>query len=170
MTDTQAYRPGSVGLDPRTRLTLALLGLAALAGSLLALGVGRPPRAENPGVAQIREELRYPGRGLFTEHKCVVCHGADGGGTDMGPGLGAIMPEYLAAAAGDREAALARVVEYMREPQKVPTLRRDTTRYPNPMPSAKGLGLDEENLRKIAEYILLLRPPATAVGGDASGR
>ena len=155
---------------PRAKLTLALLGLAALAGSLLAMGVGRPPRAVNPGVAQIREELKFPGRGLFTEHKCVVCHGADGGGTDMGPALGTVIPEYLAAAGGDREAALARLVQYMRDPKGVPTLRRDTTRYPNPMPSAQGLGLDEGNLRRIAEYILEMKPPSTAVGGDASGR
>jgi hypothetical protein len=38
------------------------------------------------------------------------------------------------------------------------------------MPSAQGLGLDDEKLRRIAEYILEMKPTATAVGGDASGR
>jgi mono/diheme cytochrome c family protein len=125
----------------------------------------------NPGVAQIREDMRTPGRALFMEHKCVVCHGADGGGGEMGPGLGAVAAEYLAAAAGDREAALGRLMRYLREPQGVPTLRRDSTRYPNPMPSAAGLGLeDEARLRAVAEYVLGMKPASTAVGGDASGR
>ena len=40
----------------RARLTMALVVLAFLASSLLALGVGRPPRAENAGVVALREE------------------------------------------------------------------------------------------------------------------
>jgi mono/diheme cytochrome c family protein len=151
-------------------MTVALLGFAVLSGTALALGVGRPPRPENPGVAAVREEARFPGRRLFTDHKCVVCHGPDGGGTAMGPGLGTVMPEYLAAAGGDEAAAMARLVAYLKAPQGVPVLRRDTTRYPNPMPSAEGLGLDDDALSKLADYVLRLRPPATAVGGDASGR
>ncbi len=107
-------------MTPRAKLTSGLLGLAALAGSALALGVGRPPRPENAGVAaireDIREETRFPGRQLFSEHRCVVCHGNDGGGTAMGPGLGAIMPEYLAAAGGDEAAARASLVGYLMDP------------------------------------------------------
>ena len=158
---------------PRSRagLTLALLGIGALSGSLLALGVGRPPRRPDPALEALREEARFPGRAYFLEHKCVVCHGTDGTGGEMGPGLGAVVAEYLAAAGGDREAALARLVQYLKEPQKVPTLRRDGTKYPNPMPSAQGLGLeDEERLRKVAEFVLGMKPARTAVGGDASDR
>jgi len=155
----------------RARLTLGLLGLALLSGSLLALGVGRPPRAENPGVAAIRAELRDAGRGLFTTHKCIVCHGADGQGTEMGPGLGAVVSEYLAASGGDPGAAKERLVRYLIDPKTVPTLRRDPTRYPNPMPSAQGLGLeDDEKLGQVADFVLRMRPAGTAVGGDASGR
>jgi mono/diheme cytochrome c family protein len=161
-------------LTPRARLTFGLLGLAALAGTALALGMGRPPRRENPGVAALRreigEESRFPGRRIFSVHKCVVCHGADGGGTEMGPGLGSVMPEYLAAAGGDEAAARGRLAAYLKSPQGVPTLRRDTTRYQNPMPSAQGLGLTDEQVDQVAEYILHLRPPAQAVGGDAQGR
>ena len=44
-------------------------------------------------------------------------------------------------------------------------------RYPNPMPSASGLGLDDEaRLRELADFVLKMRPAGTAVGGDASGR
>ena len=158
-------------MTPRAKLTFGLLGVAALSGTALALGMGRPPRQENAGVAAIREESRFPGRALFTRHQCVVCHGADGGGTEMGPGLGAVMPEYLAAAGGDEKAALEALLEYLRDPKGRPKLRRDTTRYPNPMPSARGLGLEaEDQLRAVAEYILHLRPPGRAVGGDGGKR
>jgi mono/diheme cytochrome c family protein len=89
-------------VSPKAKLTVGLLGVAALSGTALGLGVGRPPKPENRGVAAIREESRYPGRALFSERRCVICHGADGAGTAMGPGLGTIMPEYLAAAGGTR--------------------------------------------------------------------
>lgn len=161
-------------MTPKTRLTFGLLGLATLAGSALALGVGRPPHPENAGVAAIREDIRedvrFPGRSLFSEHRCVVCHGNDGGGTAMGPGLGAVMPEYLAAAGGDEAAARARLVAYLMDPKGRPKLRKDSTRYPNPMPSGPSLGLGEAELDQVAGYILHLRPPAQAVGGDAQGR
>jgi hypothetical protein len=150
---------------------MALVALAFLASSLLALGVGRPPRAENPGVVALREEMRTPGRGLFTTHKCIVCHGQDGGGTDMGPGLGAVVAEYLAASGGDAAAARERLMQYLADPATVPTLRRDPTRYPNPMPSAKGLGLeDDAKLGDLADFVLKMRPAGTAVGGNASDR
>lgn len=157
-------------MTPKAKLTAGLLGLAVLSGAALALGVGRPPRPGNPGVLAVREEARFPGRKLFAEHQCVVCHGKDGSGTAMGPALGSILPEYLTAAGGDEAAALERLAAYLREPQKEPTLRRDTTRYPNPMPSARSLGLSDEDLRKVAAYILHLKPSATPVGGDAQGR
>lgn len=163
--------PAPSAVDGRAKLTVALVALAFLASSLLALGVGRPPRAENAGVVALREEMRTPGRGLFTTHKCIVCHGQDGGGTDMGPGLGAVASEYLAASGGDAAAARDRLVAYLLNPSGVPTLRRDGTRYPNPMPSAAGLGLsDEAQIRDLAEFVLRMRPAGTAVGGDASDR
>ena len=162
---------GGRPVDGRARLTVGLVALAFLASSLLALGVGRPPRAENAGVVALREEMRTPGRGLFTTHKCIVCHGQEGGGTDMGPGLGAVASEYLAASGGDAAAARDRLVAYLMNPSGVPTLRRDGTRYPNPMPSAAGLGLDDEaQIRELAEFVLRMRPAGTAVGGDASDR
>jgi mono/diheme cytochrome c family protein len=157
-------------VGPKAKLTVALLAAGALSGTALALGVGRPPRPENPGVAALRDESRFPGRALFTRHNCVVCHGADGGGTDMGPGLGAVMPEYLAAAQGNEAAAIEALVAYLKSPKWRPTLRRDSTRYPNPMPSAEGLGLGDEDLRKVAAFILRLRPKGTAVGGDGGDR
>jgi mono/diheme cytochrome c family protein len=138
-------------MTPKSKLTVGLLAVAALSGTALALGVGRPPRQENPGVVAIREESRFPGRALFSQHQCVVCHGADGGGTAMGPGLGTL-------------------VAYLKDPKNQPKLRRDTTRYPNPMPSAQGLGLGDEDLRKIAAFILHLKPQALAVGGDGGAR
>ncbi len=157
-------------MSPRAKLTVGLLAVAALSGTALALGLGRPPARENPGVAAIREQTRYPGRQLFTQHQCVVCHGADGGGTAMGPGLGTIMPDYLAAAREDEAAALEALVAYLKDPKGRPKMRRDTTRYPNPMPSAEGLGLNDEDLRKIAAFILHLKPQAQAVGGDGGAR
>jgi mono/diheme cytochrome c family protein len=161
-------------MEARAKVTCALLGVAALAGTALGLGMGRPPRPENPGVAALRalddNDARFPGRKLFLDHKCVVCHGADGGGTEMGPGLGAVMPEYLAAAGGDERGAVAAIVAYLKDPKGRRTLRRDTTRYLNPMPSAEGLGLDEKALNDIAAYILRFRPPAQAVGGDGGAR
>ena len=157
-------------MGPKAKLTVALLAAGALSGTALALGVGRPPRGENPGVAQIRDESRFPGKALFTRHNCIVCHGSDGAGTDMGPGLGNVMPEYLAAAGGNEEAAIEALVAYMKDPKKRPTLRRDSTRYPNPMPSAEGLGLGDEDLRKVAAFILRLKPHARAVGVDGGGR
>ena len=148
--------------------TAALLGLAILSGTALALGVGRPPRRENPGVAEIRaEERTRPGRQLFTKHQCVMCHSADGGGTQLGPGLGSIMPEYLAAAGGDAAAAKARVVSYLKDPKGVAPLRKDTTRYPGPMPSAGGLGVDEAGAGFLADFLLRMKPAASAVGGEA---
>lgn len=157
-------------MTPKSKLTVGLLAIAALSGTALALGLGRPPRAENPGVAAIRAEASNPGRGLFTKHQCVVCHGGDGGGTAMGPGLGTIMPEYLAAAGGNEEEALQALVQYLKHPKESPKLRRDTTRYANPMPSAEGLGMPEEDVRLIAEYILHMKPAAQATGGDGGGR
>jgi len=161
-------------VNPKTKLTCGLLGLATLAGSALALGVGRPPRPENSGVAAIREEIReetrFPGRKLFYDHRCIVCHGNDGGGTAMGPGLGAIMPEYLAAAGKDEAAAQALLVSYLKDPKSRPKYRRDTALYRNPMPSGPSLGLTDEEIAQVAAYILHLRPPAQAVGGDAQGR
>ncbi len=38
------------------------------------------------------------------------------------------------------------------------------------MPSGPGLGLTKEGAELVAGYILHLRPPAQAVGGDAQGR
>lgn len=157
-------------MSPKAKLTVGLLAVAALSGTALALGMGRPPRAENPGVSAIKEESRYPGRSLFTQHQCVVCHGADGSGTAMGPGLGTIMPEYLAAAGGDEAEAMEALMAYLKDPKGRPKLRRDSTRYPNPMPSAQGLGLGDEDLRKIAAFILHLKPQAQAVGGDGGAR
>jgi mono/diheme cytochrome c family protein len=161
-------------MTPRARLTLALLGIAFLAGTALALGLGRPPRSPNQGVEAIRqevlEETTAPGKRLFSVHKCVVCHGADGSGTEMGPGLGAIIPEYLSVSGGSEEIARTRLVEYLKDPKGRPKLRRDSTLYINPMPGAKSLGLTDEQVAQIAEYILHLRPPAQAVGGDAQGR
>jgi len=157
-------------MDQKAALTLALVGAAAVAGTALALGVGRPPRPENEGVVAVREETSSPGRGIFTQHQCVVCHGVDGSGTEMGPGLGGVMPLYLEAGGGDLEGAKARLVEYLKSPQGVPVLRRDSTKYPNPMPSAKGLGLDDDKLRQLADFLIHMEPSATAVGGDAKGR
>jgi mono/diheme cytochrome c family protein len=155
-------------MSASARWTAALLGAAILSGTALALGVGRPPRRENPGVAQIREEERTgPGRQLFTNHKCVMCHTADGGGTPLGPALGQVVPEYLAAAGGDAAAAKARLMAYLRDPKGVATLRRDTTKYPGPMPSAGGLGVDDAGMAHLADFLLRMKPPATAVGGDA---
>jgi mono/diheme cytochrome c family protein len=155
-------------MSASAKWTAALLGMAILSGTALALGVGRPPRRENPGVTEIREEERAgPGRALFTKHQCVMCHGAEGGGTAMGPGLGSIMPEYLAAAGGDAAAAKARVVSYLKNPKGVAPLRKDTTRYPGPMPSAGGLGVDEPGMGLLADFLLRMKPPAAAVGGDA---
>lgn len=161
-------------MTPRAKLTLGLLGIATLAGSALALGLGRPPRAPNQGVEAIRQEVldetTSPGKRLFSVHKCVVCHGADGSGTEMGPGLGAIIPEYLALSGGSEEIARTRLVDYLKDPKGVKTLRRDSTLYVNPMPGAKSLGLTDEQVAQIAEFILHLRPTARAVGGDAQGR
>lgn len=156
-------------MDTKVKITLGLLAAVALAGTALALGVGRPPRRENPGVAAIREESRYPGRKIFTDNQCVVCHGSDGSGGEMGPALGAIMPEYIAAAGGDVVEAKRRLVSYLKEPQKVPVLRREKRRYPNPMPSAAGLGLTDEALDQVAEWVIHLKPPVVNAGGDASG-
>ena len=157
-------------MTSNVKVTLVLLGLAAVSGTALGLGLGRPPRPENPGVVEIREEARSPGRGIFAERKCVMCHGEDGRGTEMGPGLGAIMPSYLAAAGGDEGAAKALLVTYLRNPKDSPKLRKDGTLYPNPMPSAKGLGLTEDDLGNVADFILHLKAGAMAVGGDAQGR
>lgn len=157
-------------MDPKVKITVGLLAACVLAGTALALGVGRPPGGENPGVAVVRQEASYPGRKLFNEHQCVVCHGVDGSGTAMGPGLGGVMPLYIEAARGDRAAAREMLLRYLRDPQKVPVLRMDTTRYPNPMPSAQGLGLAEGDLGRIADFILDMKPASVAVGGDASGR
>lgn len=161
-------------MTARSRLTLGLLGVSVLAGTGLSLGLGRPPRAGNQGVKALREEFAgettSPGRMHFSVHKCVVCHGMDGGGTEMGPGLGAIMQEYLAASGGNEEVARERLVEYLKDPKGRPKLRRDSTLYPNPMPSAQGLGLTDRQLAEIAEFILHMKPPAQAVGGDAQGR
>lgn len=156
-------------MDVKAKITLALLAGAALAGTALGLGVGRPPRRENPGVTVIREESRYPGRRIFTENRCVVCHGADGSGGEMGPALGAIMPEYLAQAGGDVAEAKRRLVAYLKEPQTVPVLRKEKRRYPNPMPSAQGLGLSDADVEKVAEWVIHLKPPLVNAGGDASG-
>jgi len=161
-------------MDRKGLLTLALLGISVLAGTALALGVGRPPRGENQGVKEIRAEMtedaRGPGRALFSVHKCVTCHGPDGGGTAMGPGLGAVMQEYIAAAGGDLPSAKQRIVRYLKQPKGVPTLRRDSARYPNPMPSAKGLGLDEKKMADLAEFLIHMKPPSVAGGGNASER
>ena len=158
-------------MTQKAAVTLVLLGLAVASGAALALGVGRPPRPENPGVVEIREEARNPGRALFSERLCVSCHGADGGGKEMGPGLGAVMSEYLAAAGGNEAEAKARLIAYLKDPKGSPRLRKDTTHYPNPMPSAKGLGFtDDESIAQVADYVLHMKPPSMAVGGDAQGR
>jgi mono/diheme cytochrome c family protein len=157
-------------MTQKSTATLALLGMAVLAGAALALGAGRPPLAGNEGVREIREEARFPGRALFLERGCVQCHGKDGSGTEMGPGLGAVMAEYLASTGGDEEAAKARLIAYLKEPKKIPTLRKDPTHYANPMPSAAGLGLDEDGVRKVADYVMGFRPSSVAVGGDAKSR
>ena len=157
-------------MTQRGTVTLVLLGLAVASGTALALGVGRPPRPSNPGVTAVREDALRSGRDLFGGHGCTTCHGADGAGTEMGPGLGAVVPEYLAAANGDVAAARARLVAYLVNPKGPGTLRRDPTLYPNPMPSAKGLGLEGEDVEKVADYVLTLHSPSKAVGGGAQGR
>ena len=162
-------------MTPKGVLMVGLLGLAVLCGTALGFGVGRPPARENPGAREIRAEIEksrkgLTGRELFIERQCITCHGADGSGTDMGPGLGVVMPLYLEAAGGDAAAARGRVAAYLRDPRGEPKLRRDSTRYPNPMPSARGLGLKDEEIDRVVDYLLRMKPPEKAVGGDASGR
>ena len=158
-------------MDGRTKLTLGLLGTAVLAGTALGLGVGRPPRPENPGVVAVRREATAStGRAIFGGRGCAQCHGPDGGGTQMGPGLGEIVVEYFGAAKGDRAAAKQRLVRYLKDPKGAGTLRRDPTLYPNPMPSAPKLGCSDAEIDDLAEFLLGMSQPSVSVGGDASGR
>jgi mono/diheme cytochrome c family protein len=149
-------------------LTAVLLGIAGAAGTALALGAGRPPRPENPAFDKVRSLAKDPGRRLFRDRQCVTCHGEEGEGGAMGPGLGTVMPEYLAAAGGDREEAKRRLIAYIVDPRSVPPLRRDGVRYPNPMPRL-GPATDAE-LRSLAEFVLGIKPLRANAGGDGTTR
>ena len=158
-------------MDGRTRLTLGLLGTAVLAGTALGLGVGRPPRPENAGVAAVRRDATTsPGRAAFGARGCAQCHGPEGGGTQMGPGLAEVVVQYFGVAKGDRAAAKENLIRYLKDPKGAGTLRRDATLYPNPMPGAPKLGCSDQEIDDLAEFLLGMRTGAVAVGGDASGR
>ncbi len=158
-------------MTSRGVLTSSLLGVSVLAGGALSLGVGRPPRQESEALQALRAEATAdPGRRLFGQRQCVVCHGREGEGGTMGPALGPVVPEYLRDAGGNRAAAKARLVRYLKEPKKVPTLRKDPSRYPNPMPGAESLGLDDAKLDQVAEYVLSLQTRALPTGGAGQGR
>ena len=158
-------------MDSRGKITLALLGAAVLAGTALGLGVGRPPLKKNLGVEGVRAQASStPGRAAFMGKGCAQCHGAGGGGSPMGPGLGQVVAEYFAEAKGDRAAAKERLVRYLTNPKQAGTLRKDPSLYPNPMPSAPALGFSGPEIEQVAEFLLDMKPPTMAVGGDASGR
>jgi mono/diheme cytochrome c family protein len=155
-------------VESRFSLTAVLLGIAGAAGTALALGAGRPPRPENPGVVAVREAAKDPGRAAFRALECNVCHGDAGEGGAMGPAIGPILPEYLAAAGGDRTKAMELLADYIRHPKQVPTRRRDGIRYPNPMPG--NAKVPEAEIRKVVEFVLRIAPPERNVGGDGTSR
>jgi hypothetical protein len=155
-------------VESRFSLTAVLLGVAGAAGTALALGAGRPPRPENPGVVEVRKAAKDPGRAMYRTLKCNVCHGEAGEGGEMGPAIGPILPEYLAAAGGDRAKAAELLLEYIREPKRVPTRRRDGIRYPNPMPGHASV--PKADLLKVVDFVLDIAPPNRNVGGDGTSR
>ena len=64
---------------------LFILAMAALA--CVATGQGTDPLPEGISEDEISDELLAKGKELFNQDACVLCHGADGTGSDMAPDL-----------------------------------------------------------------------------------
>jgi cytochrome c553 len=115
--------------------------------SVVLAGHGTVPSAELVRVTQAAGEGEHPGRTLYIEMGCNVCHGADRTGEDMGPPLTGLSEHY------DTDL----LVEYLQDPPAV-VQRSDRLQFLTQefrhieMPSFGEI--PEEQLRTLAEYLL----------------
>lgn len=104
------------------------------------------PTALDPALASrlppgVSFQMAEQGRSLFTV--CSVCHGRDGGGTQLGPSLRD--QEWL-----HGEGTMEQIVEVVRNGVSEPV------EYPVPMPVMGGGDFTDEQLQALAAYVYLL--------------
>jgi mono/diheme cytochrome c family protein len=111
-------------------------GAAAAAHAEAVEDAGPPPGELPEGVTA--EEARE-GRRLYRV-ACVMCHGENGEGTQLGPSL--VDGEWRLAGEGGHD----QIVQVVRAGVETPE------EYPVPMPDAETAGLSEEQVRAVAAY------------------
>jgi mono/diheme cytochrome c family protein len=144
--------------DWRRRWTVAAAALAALlvAGGCRDDGGDGGPAAQaheeavedaGPAPGQLPENVSADegreGRRLYREG-CVMCHGEEGGGTQLGPSL--VDGEWRLAEDGSFEAIMQVVQAGVESPED----------FPVPMPSAEAARLSQEQVRAVAAYAFSL--------------
>ena len=142
--------------SPTLAASLAILALAAArdrldlgAGARLEAGEAPAPLPVTPPVLTPQDrDAAARGREVFMARPCAGCHqdGTDANGPSL-EGVGAL---YLAHE-GTSEAARARLLRFLRDPQRVPGLLGDPR---PPMPPALSLGVAEAELEDLVSYLL----------------
>lgn len=137
--------------------SLELLGVLALAVGVVPLGGcengGEPEEAEvvvrtapppgtRPLPGRVTAEMAAEGHALF-EETCVVCHGPDAGGTQLGSSL---VDDEWTHVSGEYE-EIVRVIR---------TGVEDPEDYPVPMPPLGGGDYTDEEVRALAAYVYSL--------------
>ncbi len=123
----------------RLRAASAVLSavLLAAAGGLASCGGGGNSAAD-----------ALPGRALFQEKNCVLCHGPNGEGRASGPELRNVATHFT------RD----QVIEYLKDPaayaEKDPRLAARMNDFPGMMP--KYNYLEQTQLEQLADYVLAL--------------
>jgi mono/diheme cytochrome c family protein len=96
-----------------------------------------PPPGQLP--ENVSDEEGREGRRVYREG-CVMCHGEEGEGTQLGPSL--VDGEWRLAEGGSFEAITQVVQGGVEEPEE----------FPVPMPSAEAARLSPEQVRAVAAY------------------
>jgi len=123
---------------------LGILFILAMAASgFVAMGQGTDPLPEGISEDEISDELLAQGKELFNQDACVLCHGADGTGSDMAPDL--TDDEWLHSQ-GDLD-GIRRTVWYGVSKEQF----KDKSR-PYEMNPGGGLDLDRDTLNAVAAY------------------
>lgn len=111
-------------------------GPAAEAHEEAVAGAGPPPGQLPENVS---EEEGREGRRLYGE-ACVMCHGREGEGTQLGSSL--VDGEWRLAEGGSFEAIVQVVQAGVEEPEE----------FPVPMPAAEAIRLSPEQVRAVSAY------------------
>lgn len=124
---------------------------------------GEAPKVQNPAVAAPATPAaniaapakpaanNTPGKQLFVEKGCIICHKINGEGGEVGPSLAGIMGETVELSTGQK---LVRDHEYFEESILNPNARIVKGYQPGIMPK---IGLTHEQIDDLGDFIKSLK-------------